>query len=124
LGEHISSQGIPIGQPPGGHAVYLDARAFRSHIPPQCFPGVALSCKLYLVSVIQSVEIETLLFGEYTVMDLVRLTILRRVYTQSHTDYVVEVILEIWKRKVDVCGLKLTYEAPFLRHFTAKFERL
>ena len=122
LGKHIAEQGVPIVQPPGGHAVYLDARAFLLHIPLEQFPGVALACELYLEGGIRSVEIGTLMFGGTAKMDLVRLAIPRRVYTQSHIDYVIEIILEVWKRREQIRGLKLTYEAPFLRHFTAWLE--
>ncbi|HXZ29148.1 MAG TPA: tryptophanase [Terriglobales bacterium] len=122
LGNHVAEQGVPIVQPPGGHAVYLDARAFLPQVPPQQFPGVALACELYLEGGIRSVEIGTLMFGKAAQMDLVRLAIPRRVYTQSHVDYVVEVILEVWKRREQIRGLRLTQEAPFLRHFTAHFE--
>jgi len=124
LGNHIAEQGVPIVQPPGGHAVYIDARAFLPHIPPEQFPGVALAAELYLEGGIRSVEIGTLMFGAAAKMDLVRLAIPRRVYTQSHIDYVVEVILDVWKRREQIRGLKLSYEAPFLRHFTAKLEPL
>ncbi len=124
LGQHISSEGVPIVQPPGGHAIYLDARAFLPHVPPAQFPGVALAAELYLEGGIRSVEIGTLMFGADAAMDLVRLAIPRRVYTQSHIDYVVEIILEVWKRREQIRGLKLTYEAPFLRHFTAQLEPL
>jgi tryptophanase len=122
LGRHIAEQGVPIVQPPGGHAVYLDARAFLPHIPLEQFPGVALAGELYLEGGIRSVEIGTLMFGGAAKMDLVRLAIPRRVYTQSHIDYVIEIILEVWKRRERIRGLKLTYEAPFLRHFTAWLE--
>lgn len=122
LGNHIASQGVPIVQPPGGHAVYIDARAFLPHIPPDRFPGAALAAELYLEGGIRSAEIGTLMFGAAANMDLVRLAIPRRVYTQSHIDYVVEVILDVWKRRDHINGLKLTYEAPFLRHFTARLE--
>jgi tryptophanase len=122
LGRHIAAQGVPIVQPPGGHAVYLDARAFLPHIPLEQFPGVALAGELYLEGGIRSVEIGTLMFGGAAKMDLVRLAIPRRVYTQSHIDYVIEIILEVWKRREQIRGLKLTYEAPFLRHFTAWLE--
>ncbi len=124
LGRHLSEQGVPIVQPPGGHAIYLDARAFLPHIPLEQFPGVALGAELYLEGGIRSVEIGTLMFGKAAKMDLVRLAIPRRVYTQSHIDYVVEIILEVWKRRAQIRGLKLVYEPPFLRHFTARFERL
>ena len=122
LGNHIAQQGVPIVQPPGGHAIYLDARAFLPHLPSEQFPGVALSVELYLAGGIRSVEIGTLMFGSAAKMDLVRLAIPRRVYTQSHVDYVVEVILDVWKARESIRGLKLTYEAPFLRHFTAKLQ--
>jgi tyrosine phenol-lyase len=124
LGSHIAAQGVPIVQPPGGHAIYLDARAFLPHIAPQQFPGVALAAELYLEGGIRSVEIGSLMFGAAAKMDLVRLAIPRRVYTQSHIDYVVEVILEVWKQRETIAGLQLTYEAPFLRHFTARLEPL
>src|SRR5437667_3558195 len=122
LGNHISEQGVPIVQPPGGHAIYLDARAFLPHIPRDQFPGVALAAELYLEGGIRSVEIGSLMFGPAAKMDLVRLAIPRRVYTQSHVDYVVEVILEVWQKRDSIRGLRLVYEAPFLRHFTAKLE--
>lgn len=122
LGNHIASQGVPIVQPPGGHAIYLDARAFLPHIPPDQFPGVALAAELYLEGGIRSVEIGTLMFAAAAQMDLVRLAIPRRVYTQSHIDYVVEIILEVWKHRETIPGMRLTYEAPFLRHFTAHLE--
>jgi tryptophanase len=124
LGNHIAEQGVPIVQPPGGHAIYLDARAFLPHIPVEQFPGVALAAELYLEGGIRSVEIGRLMFGAAAQMDLVRLAIPRRVYTQSHVDFVVEVILEVWKKRDSICGLELTYEAPFLRHFTAQLEPL
>jgi len=122
LGRHIAQEGVPIVQPPGGHAIYIDARAFLPHVPVDQFPGVALAAELYLEGGIRSVEIGTLMFGKAAKMDLVRLAIPRRVYTQSHIDYVVEVILEVWRRRERISGLKLNYEAPFLRHFTARLE--
>ncbi len=124
LGNHIAGQGVPIVQPPGGHAIYLDARAFLPHIAPQRFPGVALAAELYLEGGIRSVEIGTLMFGDAAHMDLVRLAIPRRVYTQSHIDYVIEVMLEVWRQRERIQGLRLTHEAPFLRHFTARLEPL
>ncbi len=124
LGNHISEQGVPIVQPPGGHAIYLDAREFLPHIPPAEFPGVALATELYLEGGIRSVEIGALMFGSAAKMDLVRLAIPRRVYTQSHVDYVVEIILEVWKKRDSIRGLNLVYEAAFLRHFTARLEPL
>ena len=132
LGNHIAAEGVPIVQPPGGHAVYIDARAFLPHVPPSQFPGVALAAELYVEGGIRSVEIGTLMFGKRDdngvehpgPMDLLRLAIPRRVYTQSHIDYVVEVILEVWRRREKIRGLELTYQAPFLRHFTARFRRI
>jgi tryptophanase len=124
LGNHIAERGVPIVQPPGGHAIYLDARAFVPHIPAEQFPAVALAAELYLEGGIRSVEIGTLMFGAAAKMDLVRLAIPRRVYTQSHIDYVVEIILEVWNKRETIRGLKLTHQAPFLRHFTAKLEPL
>jgi tryptophanase len=122
LGNHIAEQGVPIVQPPGGHAIYLDAKAFLSHIPVDQFPGVALAAELYLEGGIRSVEIGSLMFAAAAKMELVRLAIPRRVYTQSHIDYTVEIILKVYERRAKVKGLRLTYEAPFLRHFTAHLE--
>jgi tryptophanase len=122
LGNHIAEHGVPIVQPPGGHAIYIDSRAFLPHVLPQCFPAVALANELYLEGGIRSVEIGTLMFGAAATMDLVRLAIPRRVYTQSHIDYVVEVILAVWEKRDQIQGMKLSYEAPFLRHFTARLE--
>ena len=120
LGNHISKEGVPIVQPPGGHAIYLDARAFLPHIPVSQFPGVALAVELYLEGGIRSVEIGSLMFGEHATMDLVRLAIPRRVYTQSHIEYVVEVILEVWRRRAKIRGYEVVHQAPFLRHFTVR----
>ena len=122
LGNHIASQGVPIVQPPGGHAIYLDARAFLPHIPADQFPGIALAAELYLEGGVRSVEIGSLMFGAAAQMDLVRLAIPRRVYTQSHIDYVVEVILDVWANREKIRGMRVTYQAPFLRHFTAHLE--
>jgi tyrosine phenol-lyase len=122
LGNHISAGGVPIVQPPGGHAIYIDARAFLPHIPCEQFPGVALAAELYLEGGIRSVEIGTLMFAGAAQMDLVRLAMPRRVYTQSHVDYLVEVILEVYRKRDSIRGMRLTYEAPFLRHFTAHLQ--
>ncbi len=124
LGNHVAAAGVPIVQPPGGHAVYLDARAFLPHIPSDQFPGVSLAAELYLEGGVRSVEIGTLMFGAAAQMDLVRLAIPRRVYTQSHIDYLVEVILEVWNNHEKIRGMRLTHQAPFLRHFTARLEPL
>jgi len=122
LGNKIAEHGVPIVQPPGGHAIYLDAKAFLPHIPQEQFPGVALAAELYLEGGIRSVEIGSLMFASAAKMELVRLAIPRRVYTQSHIDYVVEIILKVWERRAQIKGMRLTYEAPFLRHFTAHLE--
>lgn len=119
LGNHIAEAGVPIVQPPGGHAIYIDARAFLPHIPSDQFPGVALGAELYLEGGVRSVEIGTLMFAGSAQMDLVRLAMPRRVYTQSHVDYLVEVIIEVFQNRERIKGMRLTYEAPFLRHFTA-----
>src|SRR5580704_8118062 len=122
LGNHIASEGVPIVQPPGGHAIYIDARAFLPHIPTSQFPGIALAVELYIEGGIRSVEIGSLMFGEHAQMDLVRLAIPRRVYTQSHIEYVVEVILEVWRKRQQICGYEITHQAKFLRHFSAKLK--
>jgi tyrosine phenol-lyase len=133
MGEHIARAGVPIVQPPGGHAIYLDARALLPQVPPHQFPGVALVAELYLEAGIRSVEIGTAMFGRTdpktgeerpATMELVRLAIPRRVYTQSHVDYVVEAIHEVFKRREEIRGLRMTYQAPVLRHFSARFEPL
>jgi tyrosine phenol-lyase len=123
LGRHLIDAGVPIVRPPGGHAIYLDARVFLPQIPAEQLPGAALAAELYLEGGIRSVEIGTLMFGPAATMDLVRLAIPRRTYTQSHMDYVIEIILEVWKNRDKIGGLRLTYEAPFLRHFTARMEQ-
>ena len=131
LGEHIAREGVPIVQPPGGHAIYIDAAAFLPHLPPLQLPGAALTAELYIEGGIRAVEIGTVMFGKHDPqtgqdvparMELVRLAIPRRVYTQSHIDYVVEVIIDVFKRRDRIRGLRFTYEAPVLRHFTARFE--
>ena len=128
LTEKLVAAGVPVMQPAGGHAVYLDAKAFLPHIPVHQYPGQALTGALYLEGGIRSVEIGSLMFGKYApdgslipaMMELVRLAIPRRVYTQSHIDYVAEVIIEVFRNREQIKGLHLTYEAPTLRHFTAK----
>ena len=122
LGNHIAERGVPIVQPPGGHAIYIDAKAFLPHIQIDQFPGVALANELYLEGGIRSVEIGSLMFAGAAQMELVRLAIPRRVYTQSHIDYVVEITLQVWERRARIKGMRLMYEAPFLRHFTAHLE--
>ncbi|MCX6135702.1 MAG: tryptophanase [Ignavibacteriales bacterium] len=130
LGERIVKGGVPIVEPPGGHAIYLDAKRFAPHIPPSQYPGQAIVCELYRAGGIRSVEIGSVMFGKYDAqgallsppMELVRLAIPRRVYTQSHIDYVIEVVLDVFERRKSLRGLRITEEAPALRHFTAKFE--
>jgi tyrosine phenol-lyase len=130
LGEKLREIGIPLIWPIGGHAVYVDARAFYPHIPAAQFPGQALVCELYLKAGIRSCEIGSVMFGKNdesgnfvpAPMELVRLAIPRRVYTQSHIDYVVETFRELLLEKERVRGFKIVYEPPFLRHFTARFE--
>ena len=122
LGNHIASEGVPIVQPPGGHAIYLDARAFLPHVPVSQFPGVALANELYLEGGIRSVEIGSLMFGKHAKMDLVRLAIPRRVYTQSHIEYVVEVILDVWRKREQIRGYEIIHQAKFLRHFSARLK--
>ncbi len=124
LGRHIAEAGVPIVEPPGGHAIYIDARAFLPHVPPEELPAVAIGVELYREAGIRTVEIGTLMFGEAAAMDLVRLAIPRRVYTQSHIDYVVEAIIDVWGRKDAIRGYEITRSAPFLRHFTAELRPL
>ncbi len=131
LGEKLVENGVPIIEPPGGHAIYIDAKRFAPQIPPHQYPGQSIVCELYLEGGIRAVEIGSVMFGKYDEetgklisppMELVRLAIPRRVYTQSHIDYVLEVILEVFKNRDKLKGLEITYEAPMLRHFTAKFK--
>jgi tryptophanase len=130
LGERLTRLGIPIMQPPGGHAVYLNAKKFLPHIPLDQYPGQSLAVELYRQAGIRSVEIGSVMFGKYDAsgklvparMELVRLAIPRRVYTQSHIDYVIESLGEIFETRTKMPGYRITEEPPMLRHFTAKFE--
>ncbi len=132
IGKALRNMGVQIVEPPGGHAVYVDARAFFPHIAPEDLPGQTLAVELYREGGIRSVEVGTVMFGKrgpdgrlvVPPMDLVRLTIPRRVYTQSHIDYLIEVIEEVWKRRGLVRGMRITHEPPFLRHFSAHFAEL
>jgi tryptophanase len=133
LGRHIAEHGVPIVEPPGGHAIYIDARAMLSHIPQLEFPGQALAVELYREAGIRSCEIGSVMHSrkhsesgheEPATMELVRLAIPHRVYTQSHIDYVIEAILEVSKRRESLRGFRITHQPPFLRHFTARFEPL
>jgi tryptophanase len=129
LGEALDTAGVPVVKPFGGHAIYLDARALLPHIPPLAYPGQALAIALYLEGGIRGVEIGTVMFGRHpdgsetpAAMDLVRLAIPRRTYTQSHIDYVIEVVAAVAERAADLRGLQITWEPAQLRHFTARFE--
>jgi tryptophanase len=124
LGRHIADHGVPIVEPPGGHAIYIDAARMLPHIPAEQFPGQALAVELYRHAGIRSVEIGTLMFGAAAQHELLRLAIPRRVYTQSHIDYVVEAILEVNARKHEIRGLEIVEAPPFLRHFSARFRPL
>jgi tryptophanase len=127
LGEHLLKVGIQIVEPPGGHAIYIDARAFCPHIPANQFPGQALVCALYHHAGIRAVEIGSVMHGtteSLPAMELVRLAIPRRVYTQSHIDYVIEAAEEVFSQRKQLCGLKIIQAPPTLRHFTAKFEEI
>jgi tryptophanase len=128
LGEALAASGVPVVQPIGGHAVYIDARQMLPHIPPLRYPGQALACALYLEGGIRGCEIGTVMFGRHPdgteaagPFDLVRLAIPRRTYTQSHMDYVIEVVRWIGSRSGELRGLRITEEPPQLRHFTARF---
>ena len=122
LGEKLSEGGVAIVQPPGGHAVYIDASALLPHIPPHEFPGQALACALYGQGGIRTCEIGSVMMGEHAVMQLVRLAIPRRTYTQSHIDYVIEVVLDVKQCAGALKGFRIVEEPKSLRHFTAKFE--
>jgi tryptophanase len=121
LGRHVADRGVPIVEPPGGHAIYIDAARMLPHIPREQFPGQALAVELYRHAGIRSVEIGSVMFGGQARHELLRLAIPRRVYTQSHIDYVVEAILEVNERKHEIRGLEIAQEPPFLRHFSARF---
>lgn len=136
MAEGLNKAGIPTVQPPGAHAVYIDVKRFLPHIPPHEFPGQALACELYLQEGIRSCEIGSAMFGHYTdpasspqsfvpaQMELVRLAFPRRVYTQSHFDFILEGMDELVSNKSSLRGMRITYDPPFLRHFTARFEPL
>ena len=124
LGRHIADQGVPIVEPPGGHAIYIDAARMLPHIPSSQFPGQALAVALYRHAGIRSVEIGSVMFGAAARHELLRLAIPRRVYTQSHIDYVVEAILEVNACKQEIRGMEIVEEPPFLRHFSARFRQL
>ncbi len=128
--EHLRTAGIPVMAPAGGHAVYLDARRFLPHIDSLQYPGQALAVELYIEAGIRAVEIGTVMFGadphtgeEHPArLELLRLAIPRRVYTQSHMDYVLEAIGRVWERRENIRGMRIIKAPRFLRHFTARFE--
>jgi tyrosine phenol-lyase len=133
LGEMLEQGGVPIVKPVGGHAVYIDARRFLPHIPQSQFPGQALVVALYREHGIRAVEVGSLMFAHrdpktghdvYPQLDLVRLAIPRRVYTTEHMRYVAESVIDLYQRRAALRGLRLTYEAPTLRHFTARLEEV
>src|SRR3989339_565238 len=132
LGEKMLSNGIPIIEPPGGHAIYIDAKRFAPHIPAEQFPGQAITCEMYVEGGIRACEIGSVMFGKKdengklipAMMELIRMAIPRRVYTQSHIDYVAEVLIEVYKKRNELRGYAFTYEAPMLRHFTARFKKI
>jgi tryptophanase len=128
LGNKLLEAGIQIVEPPGGHAIYIDAKSFCPHIPQAQFPGQAVVCGLYRVGGIRGVEIGSVMFGgpdrPAPPMELVRLAIPRRVYTQSHIDFVIEAAIELYEQRKSLRGLRIIEEPSALRHFTAKFEEL
>jgi tryptophanase len=128
VGEKLLAAGIQIIEPPGGHAVYIDASAFCPHIPASQFPGQALVVALYRHGGIRGVEIGSVMFGggghPAPALELVRLAFPRRVYTQSHMDYVVEATIEVFQQRDKIRGLRIISEPPALRHFLAQFEEI
>lgn len=129
LGDILLENGVPLLVPTGGHGVYLDAKRFAPHVPPQQFPGQTIAVEVYKTAGVRVCEIGSVMFGRYEngnyiapPMELVRLAIPRRVYTKSHIEYIAEAIIEVYKKRESLRGMKMVYEAPFLRHFTAKFD--
>ena len=131
LGKRCIEEGIPILHPIGGHAVYIDAKKFFPHIPQNCFPAQVLGVELYIEAGVRGVEIGTVLAdrdpitreNRYPGMELLRLAIPRRAYTNNHMNVVAWGLKQLWKRRNEVQGLRITYEAPLLRHFSCAFER-
>ncbi len=132
LGEKMTAAGVPFLEPAGGHAIYIDARRFVPNISPEHFPAQSVTAELYATGGVRAVEIGSVMFGKRDAagkhiappMELVRMAIPRRVYTQSHMDYVAEVVEEVFQKRNELQGYKFTYEAPILRHFTARFAKL
>ncbi|MGA2298446.1 MAG: tryptophanase [FCB group bacterium] len=130
LGDLLTKADVPYMVPTGGHAIYLDAKRFAPHIPQHQFPGQSIACEIYRIAGIRCVEIGSVMFGRNDEngkfippnMELVRLAIPRRVYTKSHLEYTAEAVIEVYNLRDKLRGMKITWEAPFLRHFTAKFD--
>lgn len=131
MSKSLEKMGVPIVRPPGGHAVFLDARKMLPHIPDLQYPGIGIVNALYTEGGIRGVELGSVMFGHFdktgkelaSPLELVRLAFPRRVYTQSHFDYLIEVIKEVWENKEKITGYKITYQTKFLRHFTCHFEK-
>jgi tryptophanase len=128
VADGLNQLGVPTVQPPGGHAVYIDARALLPHIPPHELPAQALAVELYRAEGVRSCEIGSVMFGRTVEgrfqpppLELVRLAFPRRVYTQAHFDYLLEGVAEIAANAHRLRGLRIVHEPPFLRHFTARF---
>lgn len=121
LGEKLMAGGVPIVQPPGGHAIYIDAAAFYPHVPTSQYPGQALACALYEHGGVRCCEIGSVMMGDGAPMELVRLAIPRRTYTQSHIDYVAEVVLEVLSKRATHTGFRIVQQPKALRHFSARF---
>ena len=132
LAQRLVERGIPLVRPPGGHAVFIDAAAFWPHLSPRDYPGIGLVNALYLEGGVRAVELGSVMFGkmqpggqeEPAAHELVRLALPRRVYTQSHFDYVIEVLDAVWRARDTIRPHRIVRQAPFLRHFTARFEAL
>ncbi|MFN3305938.1 MAG: tryptophanase [Candidatus Kapaibacteriota bacterium] len=130
LGDELLRRNVPILVPTGGHAVYIDAKRFLPNVPPEEFPGQSIACEIYLEGGVRTVEIGSLMFGKRgrnneiitSPFELVRLAIPRRVYTNNHLEYVAEVAYKVYERKEQLRGMKIVYEAPYLRHFTAHLD--
>lgn len=131
MGKKLLKLGIPHVRPVGGHAVFLDAKAMLPHIPPLQYPGIGLVNELYLEGGIRSVELGSVMFGRVDAagceqpapLELVRLAFPRRVYTQSHFDYIIEVLEDLWRKRAGISGYRITYQPKFLRHFSCHFEK-
>jgi len=132
FGEALASAGVPVVEPIGGHAVYIDGRAFAPHMPPERYPAESLTIALYLEGGIRAVEIGAVMFGRpdperpghetLPDLDLVRLAVPRRVYTNTHLEYVARVVIELHRNPGKLRGVRIVHQAPVLRHFTARFE--